>query len=126
MYEINDIVEVEWSTMNTASWFHKAKIVSIEAYPITILTKHIYRIAFEKPYAKRLISIFDSLNKPLYLGETLQKYGYHIVVTESMLRKASVASSADYKAQGLCLECGHKGEWRALALICPVHGKFAG
>lgn len=34
--------------------------------------------------------------------------------------------AAKWKEQGLCPECGHKGEWIALALICPNHGKFAG
>lgn len=26
--------------------------------------------------------------------------------------------------EGLCPRCGHEGEWRALALICPWHGMF--
>jgi hypothetical protein len=31
-----------------------------------------------------------------------------------------------WKEKGLCPQCGHSGEWRALALFCPQHGKFAG
>lgn len=30
------------------------------------------------------------------------------------------------KIDGVCPECGHKGDWVNLALVCPEHGRFAG
>lgn len=30
------------------------------------------------------------------------------------------------KKEGVCPECGDKGEWRMLALFCKIHGRFAG
>ena len=33
---------------------------------------------------------------------------------------------AQRKRDGVCPECGHRGEWRMLALFCPEHGRFAG
>ena len=32
----------------------------------------------------------------------------------------------DYKANGLCPKCGHRGEFIAMALCCPTHGMFGG
>lgn len=31
-----------------------------------------------------------------------------------------------WKKDGLCPQCGHKGEWRGMACVCPKHGKFMG
>lgn len=44
--------------------------------------------------------------------------------------KSAESKPVDLRAQrkkdGVCPECAHKGEWRMMALICPLHGKFAG
>ncbi len=34
--------------------------------------------------------------------------------------------AVEWKAQGLCPSCGHKGDWIAMAAVCPTHGKFLG
>lgn len=33
---------------------------------------------------------------------------------------------AQRKKDGVCPECGDRGEWISMALVCPVHGKFMG
>jgi hypothetical protein len=30
------------------------------------------------------------------------------------------------KKDGVCVRCGHKGDWINMALICPKHGKIIG
>ncbi len=30
------------------------------------------------------------------------------------------------KKDGTCPDCGHRGEWTNMALVCPQHGKFMG
>ena len=33
---------------------------------------------------------------------------------------------AQRKRDGVCPDCGDRGQWRMLALFCPEHGRFAG
>lgn len=42
------------------------------------------------------------------------------------LADADADLKAKWKKEGLCPECGHRGEWINFALVCPKHGKFAG
>ena len=48
--------------------------------------------------------------------------GYSIVEN----KRPPEAVRAERKREGVCPECAHRGEWIAMALICPQHGKFAG
>jgi hypothetical protein len=35
-------------------------------------------------------------------------------------------SSVNWKQQGLCPQCGDKGQWISMACVCPMHGRFLG
>lgn len=61
----------------------------------------------------------DYCNGALSLDELNKIYKYYGV-------PSGPSAAPNWKEQGLCPSCGHKGEWRSLALVCPTHGKFAG
>lgn len=41
-------------------------------------------------------------------------------------RAKAISLKEQRKKDGLCPECGSRGEWRNVALVCPEHGRFMG
>lgn len=46
--------------------------------------------------------------------------------TDPAIKLATPDLKAQRKKDGLCPECGVAGEWKAMACVCPVHGRYMG
>jgi hypothetical protein len=46
--------------------------------------------------------------------------------TDPMIKPATTDLKLQRKKDGLCPECGKAGEWKAMACVCPEHGRYMG
>jgi len=60
----------------------------------------------------------------LELG-TIRRGVPYITVVDYILEEFDTESFRPlWSKRGCCPKCGHRGEWRALALVCPYHGIY--
>lgn len=56
---------------------------------------------------------------------TIRRGVPYITVFDLLLEEFDTESFRPlWNKRGCCPKCGHKGEWRALALVCPYHGIY--
>lgn len=59
------------------------------------------------------------------MEKTLDEYAKQLAL-DGDKPSADADIRAQRKVDGVCLECGDRGTFKAMALVCPVHGKIFG